>query len=98
MPTKPGPPVPTDDDEVEVTARSAKTQLEPEESSPGTVQHVDGPLTTDLEHRTGRYELHRMLGEGGMGEIRLCEDKRIGREVAVKSMRADTAARRDALP
>src|SRR3954470_9585370 len=31
-----------------------------------------------------RYELKKRLGEGGMGEVRLCRDRMIGREVAMK--------------
>lgn len=31
-----------------------------------------------------RYELRTTLGEGGMGEVLLCRDRRIGREVAMK--------------
>ena len=38
-----------------------------------------------------RYEELNLLGEGGMGEVRLCRDKRIGREVARKVMRSAAA-------
>ena len=36
-----------------------------------------------------RYEPGEMLGEGGMGEVRLYRDKRVGREVAIKSLHAE---------
>ncbi len=38
-----------------------------------------------------RYEVQRVLGVGGMGEVLLSRDLRIGREVAFKSMRSDVA-------
>src|SRR5262245_19338924 len=42
-----------------------------------------------------RYEDLRLLGEGGMGEVRLYRDRRIGREVAVKVLRAGVGSRSD---
>lgn len=38
-----------------------------------------------------RYELGEMLGSGGMSEVRLGYDVRLGRQVAVKILRADLA-------
>ncbi len=40
-----------------------------------------------------RYELGEVLGRGGMGEVRLGKDQRIGRNVAVKLIRPDSAKR-----
>jgi eukaryotic-like serine/threonine-protein kinase len=39
----------------------------------------------------GRYELGAVLGFGGMAEVHLGRDVRLGREVAVKTLRADLA-------
>src|SRR5215471_13491612 len=50
---------------------------------------VDRPVDdrpAPLEGRD-RYDDIASLGEGGMGEVRLCLDRRIGREVAMKVIR-----------
>ncbi|MGH1341096.1 MAG: protein kinase domain-containing protein [Nannocystales bacterium] len=55
---------------------------------------ADEPLAV----RGGRYEGRELLGRGGMGEVFLCTDPVIGREVAMKQIREgvehDAAARR----
>ena len=43
----------------------------------------------------GRYTLGAQLGEGGMGEVILCKDTRIGRDVAMKIIRAGHGSRSD---
>jgi hypothetical protein len=55
------------------------------------------PLVASAEEREfrSRYEMSDVLGEGGMGEVRLCRDGRIGRDVAIKVIRAGQGSRRD---
>src|SRR5690242_6802819 len=55
-----------------------------ERSAPADVSPVEAGLHDVKEAE--RYEARRRLGRGGMGEVRLCKDARIGREVAMKVM------------
>ena len=50
----------------------------------------------DLETAAGRYEIRDRLGEGGMGEVYLCADHRIGRDIAMKVIRAERGGQLDA--
>jgi len=40
-------------------------------------------------HRLGPYEVDRLIGAGGMGEVYAARDPRLGREVAIKVLPAD---------
>jgi eukaryotic-like serine/threonine-protein kinase len=59
--------------------------ITPAPSRPGAVHLEGGSLET--EGFADRYRTGRVLGRGGMGEVRLLRDDRIGREVAMKVMR-----------
>jgi serine/threonine protein kinase len=49
-------------------------------------------VTLDTLGGAKRYELGGVLGEGGMGEVRVCTDHWIGRRVAMKVMRGEGRA------
>jgi serine/threonine-protein kinase len=63
----------------------ADTQLAAGNSSPAQVR-VHEALVQD-DGFVSRYEHGALLGQGGMGEVRLCHDHRVGREVALKVVR-----------
>ncbi|MEO6417977.1 MAG: protein kinase, partial [Polyangiaceae bacterium] len=87
---------------------TARTEVDPPLSSRGagyapTVtpeflgSQVDLESTTALEDGrfSERYAAGELLGEGGMGEVRLIKDGRIGREVAMKVIRPGHGSRSD---
>ncbi len=49
-------------------------------------------ITADGLIGNSRYDFTAMLGEGGMGEVRLCLDKRVQRRVAMKMLRPEREA------
>jgi eukaryotic-like serine/threonine-protein kinase len=48
------------------------------------------PVHTQGSLLDGRYRVVKHLGSGGMASVLLCEDERLGRQVAVKRLHADS--------
>ena len=46
---------------------------------------------TSKPNTIGRYDVERLLGQGGMGRVYLARDKVLGRRVAIKVLRDDLA-------
>jgi serine/threonine protein kinase len=49
-------------------------------------------MALELGTTLGPYEVEALLGAGGMGEVYLALDARLGRRVAVKVLRSEFAA------
>jgi Tol biopolymer transport system component len=62
----------------------------------GMIAEVQAELSAG--ERVAHYEIISRLGSGGMGEVYLAEDKRLGRKVALKILPDTLAASRDLLP
>ncbi len=67
------------EDEVAKTQVDSLAQTQLSESGDGRDVAV-----ADVSFEASRYTVRRVLGAGGMGEVRLCSDAWIGREVAMK--------------
>ncbi len=80
------------EDERKRFAEAAKTQIGPVDEPRALDLHEDADLPAD---GSGRYERQGDLGAGGMGEVALCLDHVVGRQVAMKVAHADLLQRRD---
>jgi eukaryotic-like serine/threonine-protein kinase len=65
-------------------------------SSPELVDLEVPSVPSSDDDPQSRYESGDVLGEGGMGEVRVCRDLRIGRKVAVKRLKQGLGSRSDA--
>jgi len=54
----------------------------------------DAPVLLPAGSRVAHFEVVRVLGRGGMGEVYLARDLRLGRRVALKLIRAETLGSR----
>lgn len=89
-----------------VDVASQPTQYAPSEREPSKLSEADSGSSgktvqvddTSLTERgfQDRYEARRTLGAGGMGEVKLCHDSLIGRDVAVKVMHSGFGTDSDA--
>lgn len=100
----------TDDDRLHTKARTTLPDAPPshpsdllgaatvpprdDPTSPGRREPMPEPRASEPVLRE-RYSTRSVLGEGGMGVVRLGHDAQIGRDVAIKSLRSDRAARAD---
>jgi serine/threonine protein kinase len=58
---------------------------------------VDSPETLRIGETLGKYEIRKKLGQGGMGTVYLAYDPMIEREVAIKVLTAQIAAKPELL-
>jgi len=76
---------------VDETGSPAETFTAQGCSEPSSICDPDAELVTYAHEQ--RYEVRAPLCEGGMGEARLCRDRIIGREVAIKIVLPDMLER-----
>lgn len=57
-------------------------------------QSAEGGAKKGMSH-LGKYKLLKKLGQGGMGEVYLCEDTKLGRQAAIKVLSKQLASKDD---
>jgi eukaryotic-like serine/threonine-protein kinase len=89
----PGPvaPAPT----VATTVASRDSDAYADTVTPVSVGRRELSPPSALPEGEERYLRGEVIGEGGMGEVHLCKDARIGRDVAMKVVHRDRGARSD---
>ena len=59
----------------------------------GTIIHIPFMLGPELPYRLGPYELHAIIGAGGMGDVYRARDTRLDRTVAIKIVKREFSNR-----
>src|SRR5262245_47666793 len=68
--------------------KSLRPAAAPSDEAPDTIADPVEPTRPGAAITGDRYRIGRRIGRGGMGEVLVAADEQIGREVAIKRMRA----------
>jgi hypothetical protein len=70
----------------ELLARTTVTSSDTAFGQTAAARSFDDDSIDELDVAGERYERRALLGRGGMGEVHLCVDKLVGREIAMKTI------------